>query len=89
MGYVTRILRFEINSVLNSLLYFVPFNLLIHKMLLLSFEEDLKQISSGNNKGKGAHEPRAQKVGAYTLLPWHQACLGVLVLPRGRNLSPL
>ena len=69
MGYVTRILRFEINSVLNSLFYLVPFNLLIHKMLLLSFEEDLKQISLGNNKGKGAHELNAQTAGAYTLLP--------------------
>ena len=43
---------------LNSLFYLVPFNLLIHKMLLLSFEEDLKQISLGNNKGKGADEPK-------------------------------
>ena len=74
---------------LNSLFYLVPFNLLIHKMLLLSFEEDLKQISLGKNIGKGAHEPRAQTAGAYTLLPRHQACLGVLLLPRGRNLSPL
>lgn len=60
-------------------------------MLLLSFEEDLKQMSLGNNKGKGAHEPRAQTAGACTLLPWHQACLGarVLLLPHGRNESPL
>ena len=66
MGCVTRILQFEINSVLNSLFYLVPFTLLIHKMLLLSFE-DLKQISLGNNKGKGTHEPRAQTAGAYTV----------------------
>ena len=27
--------------------------------------------------------------GAYTLLPWHQACLGVFLLAHGRNESPL
>ena len=36
-------------------------------------------------KGKGAHEPKVQTAGAASLA---EACLGVLLLPPGRDASP-
>ena len=37
-------------------------------------------------RGKGAHEPRGQNLYQF---PEHEACLGVLLLPPGRDASPL
>ena len=36
-------------------------------------------------KGKAAHEPKVQTAGAVSLA---EACLGVLLLPPGRDASP-
>ena len=40
------------------------------------------------SKGKGANEPKAHTAGAYTDFRRHEACLGVLLLPPGRDTSP-
>ena len=44
-----------------------------------------KLTLGATEKGKGAHEPEVQTAGAVSLA---EACLGVLLIPPGRDASP-